>query len=593
MPDVSPDLQDPGVHESVEEPVQVLAVGPTSSTLKMSFLLRVQGRDGIGLADMASQANIVSELFTAGLNLPMEPVPPAISLKVADGHTAEALGVVRLDLLIQGFWFRQVPFLVLKQNHNDWDILLGDLWLVHNKVRIDMDAGTMEGYTRNKSKPFRIRCGETDQPLPRSDCKDLNVLVITAVKAKRLIRKGCQTFVSNVTRIDDSASSLEVPAPYSETVEEYKDVFPEELPEGLPPHREGVTHSIPLTDPQAAPPSRPLYRLSRLEYQEAQRQVELLLRAGYIEPSTSPYGAPILFVRKKEGGLRMVVDYRALNRLTVKNKYPMPRIDDTLDQLAGATVFSTLDLTSGYHQIRISDTDAPKTAFRTPFGLYEWKVLPFGLTNAPATFQAAMNHIFGPMLNKFVLVYIDDILIYSKTAEEHQQHLRQVLQVLRDHKLYAKLAKCSFGRSEVNYLGHIVSAEGVKVDPRKTAAVVNWPRPQGLSEMRSFLGLATYFRKFIRDFARLAQPLHWLTRKKVPWFWGAMHQQAFDAIKQALTEAPCLAFPDFEQPFEVHTDASIQGLGAVLYQKGRPIAFESRRLTPAEQNCYRKQGSEG
>jgi transposase InsO family protein len=280
----------------------------------------------------------------------------------------------------------------------------------------------------------------------------------------------------------------------------------------------------------------------------------------------------------------MVIDYRALNKLTVKNKYPMPRIDDALDQLQGAILFTSLDLTSGYHQIRISDEDVPKTAFRTPDGLFQWRVLPFGLTNAPATFQTAMNTIFRPYLHKFVLVYLDDILIYSKTPEEHCQHLRQVLELLREHQLYANMKKCSFAKSEVAYLGHIVSSEGVKVDPRKTAAVYNWPKPTCLTELRSFLGLATYFRKFIKDFARLAMPLHGMTRKGVLWDWKSSCQQAFDAIKQALTQAPCLAFPDFSKPFEVHTDASLAGLGAVLYQEGRPIAFESRRLTPAEIN---------
>jgi hypothetical protein len=215
----------------------------------------------------------------------------------------------------------------------------------------------------------------------------------------------------------------------------------------------------------------------------------------------------------------MVIDYRALNKITVKNKYPMPRIDDALDELQGATMFTSLDLTSGYHQLRISAEDVPKTAFRTPQGLFPWRVLPFGLTNAPATFQTAMNTIFRPFLNKFVLVYLDDILIYSRTPEEHCLHLRQVLEVLREHRLYANLRKCSFAKPELSYLGHVITAEGIKVDPRKTTAVTNWPRPTSLGDLRSFLGLATYFRKFIRHFAQLAMPLHRLTRKDALWQW--------------------------------------------------------------------------
>jgi Reverse transcriptase (RNA-dependent DNA polymerase) len=259
-------------------------------------------------------------------------------------------------------------------------------------------------------------------------------------------------------------------------------VFPEDVPH-LPPEQQGVRHTIPLVDPGAGPPSRPLYRLPQLKREEALRQTKLLLDKGYIQPSTSPYDAPILFVQKKDGSLRMVIDYRALNRQTVKNRYPMPRIDDTLDQLRGATMFSSLDLTSGYHPIRISDDDVPKTAFRTPAALFEWRVLPFGLTNAPATFQTAMNAIFAPCLHKFVLVYLDDILIYSKSAEEHREHLRKGLDLLRKHKLYANLKKCSFAKSELEYLGHSVTPDGIKVDPRKVAAVTNWPTPTNVGDV--------------------------------------------------------------------------------------------------------------
>ena len=195
-----------------------------------------------------------------------------------------------------------------------------------------------------------------------------------------------------------------------------------------------------------------------------------------------------------------------------------------------------------------------------------------------------MNTIFRPFLNKFVLVYLDDILIYSRTPEEHCLHLRQVLEVLREHRLYANLRKCSFAKPELSYLGHVITAEGIKVDPRKTTAVTNWPRPTSLGDLRSFLGLATYFRKFIRHFAQLAMPLHRLTRKDALWQWTPECQISFEEIKRALTEAPCLAFPDFTKPFEVHTDASLAGIGAVLYQEGRPLAFESRRLIPAEVN---------
>jgi transposase InsO family protein len=534
------------------------------------------------LVDSGATCNLVSAELVQKLKLPISSTKSGTILQLANGEEVEHLGFVTLSIMIQGYRFPAIVCTVMNMQSLDWDLLLGEQWLRGARANISYDEDCVKGYTR-KGKPFTFRCQES-MAMTGSDCVNLNKLVISMVQAKRLARKGCKTFLSSVTKIlSDADSAVEIPAPVRAILQEYDDVFPDEVP-GLPPVRPGVSHTIPLSDPLAKPPSRPLYRLSRAEVAEAERQVKLLLEKKFIEPSTSPYGAPILFVQKKDGSLRMVIDYRALNRLTVKNGYPMPRIDDALDQLQGAALFTSLDLTSGYHQIRISEEDVPKTAFRTPEGLFQWRVLPFGLTNAPATFQTAMNTIFKPFLNKFVLVYLDDILVYSKTPAEHCQHLRQVFGLLREHKLYANAKKCSFAQSAVAYLGHVVSKDGVKVDPRKTAAVINWPPPTNLAELRSFLGLATYFRKFLRDFARMAMPLHRMTRKGVPWDWTSTCQTAFDDIKQALTEAPCLAFPDFTQPFEVHTDASLAGIGAVLSQNGRPIAFESRRLTPAEVN---------
>ena len=315
---------------------------------------------------------------------------------------------------------------------------------------------------------------------------------------------------------------------------------------------------------------------------EVEKQVSKLLKNGLIEPSSSPYGAPILFVAKKDGSLRMCIDYRGLNKITIKNKYPLPRTDQLLDALSGAKVFSSLDLQSGYHQIRIPDEDVPKTAFRTPFGHYQFKVLSFGLTNAPATFQATMNDIFRPYLNKFVVVYIDDILVFSKTHQEHLQHLRLVLQVLRDNDFKIKLSKCDFERPEVKFLGHIVGQHGVKVDTDKVAVVQNWPTPTNMRAVRSFLGLAQYFRRFIENFSKIAAPLTHLTKKDTPFRWDDNCEQAFNHLKHALTHAPVPALPDFSRHFEVICDASVEGIGAVLTQEGRPLAYESRKLQPAE-----------
>jgi len=240
---------------------------------------------------------------------------------------------------------------------------------------------------------------------------------------------------------------------------DFPDLFPTELPEGVPQERHAF-ETI-LLEPNAVPPCRPMIRLPTGEREEMVRQIKELLSKGLIEPSLSPFGAPILFVKKKDGSLRMVIDYRALNKVTVKNRYPLPRIDDLLDQLQGAKFFSSLDLLSGYHQVPLHASDIPKTAFLTPLGSFQFKVLSMVFTNAPSTFARVMNNVFKDLLGKSVPIYLDDILVFSKTLEEHLRHVREVLDVLREHKLYCKLAKCEFGKQKLAFLGHVVSAEGI------------------------------------------------------------------------------------------------------------------------------------
>ena len=261
------------------------------------------------------------------------------------------------------------------------------------------------------------------------------------------------------------------------------------------------------------------HRMEPVELQELRVQLQELLDKGFIRPSTSPWGAPVLFVKKKDKTLRLCIDYRKLNRVTIKNRYQLPRIDDLFDQLRGARVYSKIDLCTGYHQMRVRDTNIPKTAFRTHYGHFEFTVMPFGLTNAPAAFMDLMHRIFQPYLDQFVVVFVDDILIYSQSEWEHEYHLRIILQLLRDHQLYAKFSKCEFWLTEVRFLGHVVSASGVSVDPEKVEAVMSWERPKSVFEIRSFLGLAGYYRRFIEDFSRIAAPMTRLTRKEVKFDW--------------------------------------------------------------------------
>ncbi|WVZ76552.1 hypothetical protein U9M48_024517 [Paspalum notatum var. saurae] len=310
------------------------------------------------------------------------------------------------------------------------------------------------------------------------------------------------------------------------------------------------------------------------ELKELKTQLQEQLDKGFIRPSSSPWGCPALFVEKKDqGGKRLCVDYRPLNAVTVKNKYPLPHIDILFDQLGGATVFSKIDLRSGYHQIKVREEDIPKTAFSTRYGLYEYLVMSFGLTNAPAFFMYLMNSVFMNELDKFVVVFIDDILVYSKNEKE--QHLRIVLSRLREHKLYTKFSKCAFWLKERREWSLI---------PKKVEDVLNWKQPQTVTEIRSFLGLAGYYRRFIKDFSKIAKPMTALTQKNAKFAWSPKCEEAFGTLKKLLTSAPVLAQPDITKPFDVYCDASGSGLGCVLMQEGRVIAYASCQLRKHEVN---------
>ncbi|KAL9252656.1 Retrovirus-related Pol polyprotein from transposon 297-like protein [Drosera capensis] len=322
--------------------------------------------------------------------------------------------------------------------------------------------------------------------------------------------------------------------------------------------------------PEAAPISKAPYRMAPAELKELKTQLEELLEKGYIRPSVSPWGAPVLFVKKKDGSMRLCIDYRELNKITIKNRYPLPRIDDLFDQLQGASVYSKIDLRSGYHQLRIKAEDISKTAFRTRYGHYEFVVMPFDLTNAPAVFMDLMNKVFKQYLDHFVVVFIDDILVYSR---DHQEHLRTTLKTLRENELYAKFKKCEFWLTEVAFLGHVISGAGVKVDPKKIEAVTEWSRPSNVTEVRSFLGLARYYRRFVEGFSKIAMPLSKLTRKSTTFDWTEKCEKAFQELKDRLTSAPILALPSGEEGFCIYSDASKQGLGCVLIQHDKVIAY--------------------
>jgi hypothetical protein len=275
---------------------------------------------------------------------------------------------------------------------------------------------------------------------------------------------------------------------------------------------------------------------------------------------------------------RMCVNYHSLNEVTIKNKYLLPRIADLFDQLKRACVFSKIDLRSGYHQLKIRATDIPKTTFITRYGLYEYMVMSFGLTNAPAYFMYLMNKVFMEYLDRFVVVFIDDIFIFSKNEEDHDEHLRVVLQKLRENQLYAKLSKCEFWLKEVSFLGHIISEGRIYVDPSKVKGVLSWKTPQNISDIKSFLGLAGYYRRFIEGFSKISKPMTELLVKGNTFEWMPGHETSFQEMKKRLTTTPVLTMPDMEKPFSIYCDTSDQGLGSVLMQDGHVVAYASRQL---------------
>jgi hypothetical protein len=437
----------------------------------------------------------------------------------------------RLTLTIMVREFRATAIIL---EANSIDLILGMSWLRKAKAIIACGRGTVE-LTSPIGERFQVK-----------------IAVTTSSKCAMFFIP--EEFVGDNIRV----------------VRDFPDVFLEELP-GMPPDRE-VEFVIDLL-PGTAPISKRPYRMSVEELKELKKQLTEL-----------PWGAPVLFVQKKDGSQRMCVDYRSLNDVTVKNKYPLPRIEDLFDQMRGARVFSKIDLRSGYHQMRIRPSDIPKTAFSTRYGLYEFTVMSFGLTNAPAYFMNLMNKVFMESLDRFVIVFIDDILIYSKSDSDQEQHLRLVLQKLRDNQLYAKFSKCEFWIGEVPFLGHIISNGGISVDPAKVKEIMEWSVPTTVTEIRSFLGLAGYYRRFIEGFFKIAKPMTLLLEKGREFKWDEKCQDSFDQLKKRLMSPPVLDMPDLQKGFDIYCDACGQGLGCVLMQEGHVIAYASRQLRKHELN---------
>jgi len=589
------------------------------------------------LLDSGASGNFLTRRFVNEANIQTTPIATK-SIRLANGKLLMANeAVIDREVEIKGKIVKN-SFIVLDQLNNGNDAILGIPWLEKADPVISFKNRTISFkdeppqligdeflksinnqqlnqfsvYESNQSNQTSTEAELDKHSINRKERRlkllnplplDLNALIKSEMWNNEVeLETGDIILMINLTEIQEqlnnpiSISQLnkvtvkqiieQLPLVPKSIVNEYQDVFPEELPQKLPQKREADLR-INLI-PGSSPPTRAPYRMSTTELTELKKQLDKMLGSGFIKPSLSPYGAPVLFVRKKTGELRMCIDYRALNKITIKNSYGLPRISELLDQIRGAKYFTTLDLNSGYHQLRVHQNDTQKTAFRTRYGLYEFTVVPFGLTGAPSAFMKFVQSLFHHLLDHSVVVFVDDILIYSKTEIEHRKHVKEVLNILRKNELYAKLPKCQLFQSKVTFLGHVLSKDGLSVEEDKIQAMNDWPRPQNRKHILSFLGLCGYYRTFIENFSQIALPMTELLKESKEWNWDERVEKSFRQLQQAMSKAPVLASPDPTRKFIITTDASDFAIGAALSQHfddgERPIAFHSKKLSPAESN---------
>ncbi|GJU12128.1 reverse transcriptase domain-containing protein [Tanacetum coccineum] len=509
--------------------VGVAGQNPDNNVVTGTFLLN--NRCASILFDTGADRSFVSTQFSTLINIAPTTLDHGYNVELADGR------IIWVNTVLLGCTlnFLNHPFHVdlMPVEMGTYDVIIGMDWLTKYQAVIDC-----------AKKIVRIPFGSEILIFHGDGSRNkrgTRLNIISCTKTQKYLLKGCHVFLAHITIKETGDKSKKKQLQDVPIVKNFPEVFPEDLP-GLP-HTRQVEFHIDLV-PGAAPVARAPYRLAPSEMKELADQLQELSDKGFIRPSSSPWGAPVLFVKKKDGSLRMCIDYRELNKLTVKNRYPLPRIDDLFDQLQGSSVYSKIDLRSGYHQLRVREEDISKTAFRTRYGHYEFQVMPFGLTNAPAVFMDLMNRVCKPYLDKFVIVFIDDILIYSKNKQEHEEHLKIILELLKKEELYAKFSKCEFWIPKVQFLGHVIDNKGIHVDPAKIESVKDWASPKTPTEIRQFLGLAGYYRRFIEGFSKIAKPMTKLTQKKVKFEWGDKQEAAFQLLKQKLCSAPILALPE-------------------------------------------------
>lgn len=546
----------------------------TASIATFSLLVLVGGQHAVALVDSGSSNTFMDYKFALKTNCVLTNMKPRKVSVAGGGHLLSEHSINNVPYSIQGNEFSST-FQVLPLN--TYDIILGIDWMYAvSPVTLDLPLRLLT--VKNKGRLVQL----SDHTVPPEKC------MLEPEDMSKLLSKSVLGYIIQIHSLDsDHMTTAEaIPPEIEQILHEFQAVLVE--PTGLPPNRD-CDHAIPLVDGAQPPNLRP-YRVPHMQKDAMEEIILKMLKKAEIRVSLSPYSSPAVMVRKRDGSWRLCVDYRLLNSITIKNKFPMPVIEDLLDELQGATIFSKLDLRSGYHQIRMNTADIPKTAFKTHMGHYEYTVMPFGLTNAPATFQNLMNTIFKPHLRKFILVFFDDILVYSKNMDDHLKHLKIAFAILQEHSLFVKLPKCSFATPQVEYLGHVISAAGVATKPENIEAILNWPIPKTLTKLRGFLGLTGYYRRFVKDYGKICRPLHDLLKKN-GFHWTQEHTSAFNQLKQIMTSCPVLALPDFSKAFVLETDACGTGIGAVLMQGGRPLAYLSKSLGPkaAAQSVYEKE----
>lgn len=508
----------------------------------------IQGTPIKILVDSGSTNSFISEPIAQLLSdRPMQPVN--VRVKVANGGVMQCSAVFPSSpWTMQGYSFAQDLRVLPLQAY---DLVLGMDWL-------------------EKYSPMKVHWGNKWMLIPHQGASVLLQGIISSDPKELVVQLLSVQLQEPYSELDH------LPPEIKGLLVDYAVVF--STPTELSPVRD-CDHTIPLM-PGARPVNVRPYRYPPALKDEIERQVAEMLQQGIIQPSSSPFCPPVLLVKKKDGTWRFCVDYRYLNALTVKGQYPIPIFEQLMDELSGASWFSILDLWAGYHQIRLKAGEEFKTAFQTHSGRFEFRVMAFGLTGGPGTFQGAMNTVLSPLLRKCVVVFFDDILVYSQTFKDHVVHLKHVLSLLAKGQWHVKLSKCNFAQRQVSYLGHVISEQGVATDVAKIEAILNWPPPSTVKELRSFLGLAGYYRRFVGHFAIISKPLADLLKKHSLFVWNEDQKVAFSTLQQALVSAPVLALPNFAKVFCIETDACQNGIGAVLLQDGHPLAFMSRPLGP-------------